>query len=143
MAVGEGAGHLSRDFCPLELGGLDLLGTEEVRGGYAAECAPVDTVWGKTDGTVEHETVCRFLDWTISKDRAGENLLGDIGVARDYGTCVSEAEGHEPDGVACLGGGKDTVVREGDHEGDAPDNRVAFGTGNDFVSIRGKVKVVG
>jgi len=34
-------------------------------------------------------------------------------------------------------------VREGDHEVDAPDEREAFGTGNDFVSsIRGKVKVV-
>lgn len=130
-------------FCPLELGGLDLFGTEEVSGGYAAEGAPVDTVWGETDGAVEHETVCRFLDWTISENRAGENLLSDIRVARDYGTGVSEAEGHEPDGVACLGCGKDTVVGEGDHEGDAPENRVAFGTGNDFVSIRGKVKVVG
>jgi len=143
MAVPEGTGHLGGDFRPLELGGLDLLGAEEVRGGDAAEGAPVDTVRGKTDGAVEHEAVSRFLDWTISKDRAGENLLGHIRMARDYGACVSEAERHESHGVACFGRRKDTVVREGGHEFEAPDHRVASGTGNDFVSIRGKVKVVG
>jgi len=103
MAVREGTGHLGGDFGALELGGLDLLRAEEVRGGDTAEGTPVDAIWGETDGAVEHEAVCRFLDWTISENRAGENLLSDIGVARDDGTCVAEAEGHEPRSVACLG----------------------------------------
>lgn len=98
--------HLVGDFEPLMLGGGDLLGGEEVGGADASEGTPVISVWSEPNSPVEHEPVSRLFHRTGGEDGTVEDLLGDVMVACDDETCLTQAESHQPlclEELSCFG----------------------------------------
>lgn len=122
--------HLSSNLEALELGGGDLLRAEEVVGGNPAKGPPVDAIGSEAYGAVEHEAVGGFFNGPVGKGRAVEDVLGDVGVARDDHARLADAEGHEARGAAATGLSGELPVGEAGHEANAAEHREASGPWN-------------
>lgn len=123
----NGGGHLGGKPEALGLGAVDLLGAEKMGGGDSPEGSPVGAVGSKADGAMEHEAVCRVLNRAVGEGGTVEDLLGDVGMARDYNPRLSEAEGHEAGCGEEAGGVRQLVVGEAGHQVNAAQEGDASG----------------
>lgn len=110
MAAGEKYHHLIGNPQPLLLRSLNLFRAEEVGGGDFPQRRPVNAVGGEAHGAVEHQVVSGFVGGAVGEGGGVENLLGDVGVAGEEGSCLTEREGHEALGVAGGGDGREFPV---------------------------------